>query len=303
MSSRQDWLKERGRIIGVGASDSSALYGLHPYLSAFALFVALTEPKGMTDEEREEMTDQQEFGLAVEEPLARWYARKTGREVTMPAGTEGVYRLKDHPEVFCSPDRFTTTGVLQLKSGIHFDPSEPLPASWAIQEQHEMLVTGTRFASFAIWGTFRKRFYLNDLPINDAFCEIHLEKVGLFMSAVQTGQWSRFESELDGSASTTNALKTLFPRDNGTAIRLPAAATQWAEELERVDADLKDLGETKDKLRNMIRLEIGEHTFGVLESGQGFSNKLTNRAGYTVEPSEFRQLRKITKMPKGLLSQ
>jgi predicted phage-related endonuclease len=289
---RDKWLAERNRVPGIGASSAAALYGLHPYESAFSLFEKMTNPKDPTDEEIEEMTDVQAFGLAVEPALAGWYSRKTGREVIEPEGP-GVYRVAGKPHIFASPDRFVPNGVLQLKTGINFDPTVELPPSWAIQEQHEMLVTGTLFASFAIWGTFRKRFYVNDIPANLDFQAIHIEECEKFMLAVQTGSWDRWDGEIEGSKATTEALRRLYPRDSGTTVSLPSDACLWADELAAAKLEISQAEQREAAAKNKLLAAIGESTFAQLPDGRKFSLKLQKRAAHVVKESEFRVLRSV----------
>lgn len=321
---RDRWLVERGRIPGIGASQSAALFNLHPYESSFSLFEKMTNPKDMTDEEIEEMSDVQEFGLAVEPALASWYSRRTGRAVIEPEDP-GVYRLsKERPYVFASPDRLIvaegcaikTNAVLQLKSGIHFDPTAPIPDSWAIQEQHEMLVTGMKSASFAIWATFRKRYYINDIPRNDAFCEILVETIDRFMHAVQLGSWGAWGGDIEGSKATREALHRLYPQDKGTVVQLPAEASSgileipgtkerrayvgWADRRDKVKRAIKTLEAIESDLDNKLRAAIGEHSYGVLQDGSAFSLKVTKGSTYTVTKEDYRTLRRVKALPKGL---
>lgn len=303
MNARQDWLKERASVPGVGASESAALFGLHPNISAFSLFEKLVNPKPPTDEELEEESDVQSFGLAIEPYLADWYGRKTKRGVVVPA--KPIDRLDSNPYIFASPDRYyygEASGVLELKSALFFKQEEPLPDHWQVQCQQQMLCAGLPFASFAVLGGFRRRYMVNDIPANPEFHAILIEQIELFMLAVTEGKWARFERELDGSSATTEALKRLYPNEKGTAVKLPAEATRWADELAGVNEELKQLEETKAQLQNMLRLEIAGNTFGALEDGSGFSLKTTKGSTFTVTKEDYRTLRRVKALPRGLLA-
>ena len=164
-----------------------------------------------------------------------------------------------------------------------------------------MLVTGYEFASFAIWSSYRKRYFINDVPRNDAFCEILVATIDKFMHAVNAGSWDKWGSEIDGSKATTEALRRLYPRDRGTIANLPEEAQKWADELAMVKGEIKSLSETESTLENQLRLALGENSYGLLQDGTGYSLREVRRAGYTVEPTSYRQLRKIKSIPKGLL--
>lgn len=298
---RADWLKERASICGVGASESAALFGLHPYLSAFALFEKLVNPKTPTDEEIEEENDVQSFGLAIEPYLADWYTRKTMRPISKPIAPQ-ISRLPGKPFIFASPDRIVWTespmreqGVLELKSAIYFKESEPLPDHWQIQAQSQMLCTDLPFASFAILGGFRRRYHVDDIPRNDAFCEILVETIERFMFAVQAGSWDKFGSDIDGSQTTTEALKRLYPKDSGVTVELPRVAEKWTSQLDIVKRHLKTLKTRQDQLENSLRAAIADASQGRLPDGTGWTLRTSSRAGYTVEPCEYRTLRRTTK--------
>ena len=312
MNARQDWLKERASVPGIGASESPALFGLHPYLSAFALFEKLVNPRPPTDEEIEEENDVQSFGLAIEPYLREWWSRKTGRNVTREP--LGISRLAGKPFIFASLDSEYNTrnanpvedgqhGALELKSAVYFKPEDPLPDHWQIQAQQQCLCKDLPMASFAILGGFRRRYMVNDIPANPAFHVLLIERIDLFMLAVQENSWGRFEHEIDGSASTMEALKRLYPKETGTAIRLPAEATKTAEELEQVKAALKGLEEKERALKNNLLAAIGENSYGILDDGTGYSLTTTKGSTYTVTKDDYRVLRRIKKMPKGLLSE
>lgn len=302
--SRADWLAERERVPGVGASQAAALFGLHPGITAFSLFEKLVNPKPPTDEEVEEDADVRSFGLAIEPYLAEWYQRKTGRLVLRPVLP--VSRLKDKPYIFASLDREyeheehdpePMTGALELKSAIYFKPEEPLPDYWQVQSQQQMLCRDLRMASFAILGGFRRRYLVNDIPRNDAFCAILVETIDRFMDAVQAGSWDKWGGDVDGEKVTTEALKRLYPKDSGETVTLPAEAERWTWQLAKVKAHLKTLEKRKDQLENLFRLSIGEATQGRLPDGTGWTLRATHNDGHTsvVAPYDYRTLRRVTK--------
>ena len=100
----------------------------------------------------------------------------------------------------------------------------------------------------------------------------------------------------DGSKSSLKALKLLHPDDNGESIVLPesfcALREREAELDERIKAVTEPLTEELESVRIKIRDALGDFTFGVLPNGRGtYSLKTTERKGYVVEPTKFRQLR------------
>ena len=161
-----------------------------------------------------------------------------------------------------------------------------------------MLCVGVDMASFAILGGFRRRYMVNDIPRNDAFCEILVETIERFMFAVQAGSWDKFGADLDGSEVTTEALKRLYPKDTGVTIDLPRAAEKWTAQLEIVKRHMKTLKGREAQLENSLRAAIGDATQGRLPDGTGWTYRASSRAGYIVEPCEYRTLRRTTKRLK-----
>jgi putative phage-type endonuclease len=295
---RTDWLAERNRVPGVGASEAAALFGLHPNISAFSLFEKLVNPKPPTDEELEEENDVQSFGHAIEPYLADWYARKTGRYVAPPAFP--VYRAQSRDYIFASPDRVYDAvpgegemAVLELKSALYFKPEDPLPDYWQVQVQQQMLCAEARVASFAILGGFRRRYHVDDIPANPDFQAILVETIDRFMLAVQAGSWDRWEGEIEGSKATTEALRRLYPRDSGTTVSLSSDACLWADELAAAKLEISQAEQREAAAKNKLLAAIGESTFAQLPDGRKFSLKLQKRAAHVVKESEFRVLRSV----------
>lgn len=322
LESRQAWLVERSRVPGVGASEAAALFNLHPNISAFSLFEKLVNPQPPTDEEIEEESDFMAFGLAIEPYLAEWYQRKTGRRVSRPR--DAVSRLAGRPHIFASLDREyetdepeAVTGDLELKSAIYFKDGEPLPDYWQVQAQQQMLCRGFGLASFAILGGFRRRYLVNDIPANAAFQEILVETIDRFMNAVQAGSWDAWGGEIEGSKATREALRRLYPRDNGTAVRLPAEASTamvdvpgmpkrlqlgWADRRDHLKKAIKFLETLESEFDNKIKAAIGENSYGVLDDGSAFSLKVTKGSTHTVTKEDYRTLRRVKALPKGILA-
>ncbi len=302
LEQRQDWLAERSRVPGVGASEASALFGLHPQISAFSLFEKLINPRPLSDEELEEESDVQSFGHAIEPYLADWYARKTGRLVMRPRNP--ISRLKDKPHIFSSLDREygqtvqdpePFTGALELKSALYFSPIDPLPDHWQIQVQQQMLCSGLRIASFAILGGFRKRYHVDDIPRNDAFCQILVETVDRFMSAVQEGAWGRWGEDVEGSKATSEALRRLYKDESGETVTLSEEDLDRANQLKVVKDQLKALETRESELGNQLKLRMGPATFGQLPDGSRLSLRTVKGSTFTVNKQNTRQLRRILK--------
>lgn len=285
MSARQEWLTERRR--GVGASEAAALFGLHPYISELSLYAAKTLPPVEDDESNERAED----GKIIEPRIAARYAKATGRHVMKPERM--LYESADHPNMLCSPDRITMFadldkhGPLELKWWDNYHAGDEIPTYGQIQLQQQMAVLGAERGSIAILGSFRS-FHHFDIERNDAFIEILIQKIDEFWDRVT----SRTAPDADGSEATAQALKRLYPRDNGSTVALDGQCAMWAEQLEKAKADIKAAKALEEEAHHKLCGAIGENTFGTLPGGGGFSYKLQSRKEFVTAASEFRVLRK-----------
>lgn len=287
-----DWRRERARIPGIGASEAAALFGLHPYQSAFGLFCRLVDPPT----EPEEDSEVQLFGHAIEPYLRDWYRRKTGRAVAPPPLS--LYRLEGRPYVWASPDNIYREnsgnafwGVLELKTDMFLRPDDPLPDHWTIQVQQQMLCTGAQWASFAILGAYHRRHHVNDIPRNPEFQELLVETVDRFMFAVEMGSWDRWGGPLDGGLATTEALHRLYRRETETRVQLDPATQEAVREWLAVKSELAALKDRKDLMENQLKAALGSAAVGELPDGASISWRTQQGSTYTVNKPDYRVLR------------
>jgi predicted phage-related endonuclease len=165
-----------------------------------------------------------------------------------------------------------------------------VPLYYQVQLQHQMEVTGWKWGSLAalIGGnTFRWM----DVERNEDFIEVLRRKTLEFWKLVE----SRTPPEVDGSASTAEVLRKLFPRDSGETIALPGEATQWDVEYAEACEQISAAAKRKDAAKAKLVAALGNATFGVLQSGGRWSYKAQTRAKHTVEESTSRVLRRLAK--------
>ncbi len=110
-----------------------------------------------------------------------------------------------------------------------------------------------------------------------------------FWECVQT----RTPPEIDGSVLTSKVLSRLHPKDNGETVFFDPEAEQWDADLRSIKERIAALEEIKTLNENRIKAAIGAATFGQLPSGERYSFKTQQRAGYTVQATESRTLRRL----------
>jgi hypothetical protein len=78
-----------------------------------------------------------------------------------------------------------------------------------------------------------------------------------------------------------------------TTIVLSPAIVDVDEELRRVKEQIKELKARQNKLEAKIKKEIGTNERGILPEGGQYTFKTTERDGYEVKATSFRQLRRV----------
>lgn len=292
---REQWLANRAN--GIGGSEAAAVLGLHPWMSPLALYcekIGLTGPKDADSEAVE-------WGRILEPVIADQFVEKTGRQLVDP-GPWHSWRNNHYPFMQVTVDRLIVpigeegNGDLSIKTASaykHEDwKDEEIPLPYQIQLQYELLTTGMQWGAFAALIGGQRLELRPNITRNERFCACLLEKVEEFWDRIKRGD----PPDPDGSASTTETLKRLYPKDNGEAIALPGEAMEWDERRAKLKAEIKEREAAVDEIDNRIKFTIGDAAFGLLPGGQGrYSYKSVPKAGYTVQPSESRQLRRLSK--------
>jgi predicted phage-related endonuclease len=248
----------------------------------------------------QERAEWQHLKLAMETPIAKEYLRKWGGKVhELPPYTICVSR--QHPYIGCTPDRIIEDsehdgpGNLQLKAWSEYGQREfagGLPLYIEVQTQLEMLAEGVKWGYVCVaFGSQRtERFFTEPDPV---FLAKAIPLLKDFWTCVELRQ----PPEIDGSEATTRALTRLHPQDNGLAINLPEGADAMLERLQRVKSLASRCHDRKHEIENQFRAALGDNTYGVTSTGQWVSWKSHDRAGYTVAPTTYKQLR-TCKAPK-----
>lgn len=300
---RQAWLAERRT--GLGASDVAAIFGVSPYKSALALYHEKRGDIEVPIAEQEALY----WGRVLQDPIAVRYAHETrrGLEITDPYA---IRRHPTHPHILATLDAIGTPqtnaeptpapgpGVVEIKNAGFFKREEwrdEPPLVFLIQAQHQMFVTGTQWASVAalVGGT---QFFWADISRHDGFIERLVTACNVFWARVQNGD----PPPADGSESTRELLKQLYPKTNGEFVTLTGRVRKdhertWVdvdEKLQWLKKEQKSLAEQRDELENVIRQGIGENVGALLDNGAVWTNKTQSRREFVTKASEFRVLRR-----------
>lgn len=287
---RESWLTERASVIG--ASETASILGIG-YESAAAVWA-----RKIGCEVSKEQTDAMRIGLVLQ-PAIIELARQ---DLNLPIVEEPAWTLRrsaELPFVGASLD-----GYIPAERDIPIDTKnvdriherkwkdEP-PMRYQVQLQQQMLITGADHGYlFALIGG--NKTVSHRVERNDRFIEKMLVMLRWFWDCVQ----SRKMPPNDNAHDQADVLSALYPRSNGTAIRLGEDAARIVEQREFVAQQIKELQSSEEAHKNALRLMLGDNAYGALPDGRWVSWKTQQRAGYYVEPGESRVMRFHKSRPK-----
>lgn len=251
------------RTKGIGGSDAPVVAGLSPFKSPYQLYL---EKRGEAPTDDEE-TLQMELGTILEEPVAKLYCRKTGRELRR----QPLVFHDDHPFMLANIDRQIINnargpGIYEGKttnefSGRDIASAADVPDHYYIQAQHYMAVYGYEWASFGILiGT--SRFVWCDIDRHDGVIAELIRQEREFWDRVQSGD----PPPIDGSSRTADLLKRMYPQDTGKVLSIDAPELlDAAQRLVSAKALMKQTETDITKYENMLKSAIGDASEAALD--------------------------------------
>lgn len=153
-----EWLRARKQG-GLGASEVAAVLGLSKWSTPLGVYL-----NKLTDDASDDMTEWQEWGHRLEEPIAGWVEDTQGLAVIE---SPGLIQSEEYPWLMCTPDRVTDNGEpLELKTSDRFMASDwelGVPDNYRIQVLVQMIVLGARKGYLAVLhGGNRPEFHVID---------------------------------------------------------------------------------------------------------------------------------------------
>lgn len=265
---RAAWLDTRKR--GIGSSDAAAAVGLNPYKSQLELWMEKTDRDVKTPEaDNAEGLDSPLHWGTVLEPVVAWhYAKRTGHRVRR---VNAILQHPDHNwmlanldrEVLGSPD----VQVLECKTaGIHGAKlwRDGVPEYVQLQVMHQLAVTGQYAADVAVL-LGGQSLEIHRLERDEALIER--------LIALERDFWRYVETDTpppaDGSRSAGEALRNLYPKDNGTVLdgAEDASLCHAFDELLEVRQRLETAKQQEAQLKHRLQQAMGEATFARFPNG------------------------------------
>lgn len=279
---RTEWLAWRKG--GIGASDVAALIGMSDFASPMSVW---TDKLGLSpiDDDNEFM----EFGRRAEPMLTGYFEDRTGWTVT---GQQERIEWVGNPVHRCTldgraEDGGQVLGVVEYKT-TGFDPWTEVPDAYACQVQWQMHCDERDRAWFGV--LHGRRFRTYEVPRDDRAIAMLCDVADEF--------WERHvlaehPPPADAHRATAAALAEAFPEPvEGETVDL--SDLEWAIDLRATaKAAMSDAKFQIAKAENALKAAIGHAETGTLNGEPVVSWKLTERDGYVVKPSKYRQLRTI----------
>lgn len=288
-----EWLKERQ--CGIGGSDVGAILGVNKYKTQFEVYIEKTEP--IT--EVKEQSESAYFGDIFEDVVAKEFEKRTGKKVRRD---RKHYKHKDYPFMVANIDRRVVgeNAILECKTANQFLASdwegEEVPASYLLQVQHYLFVTGAELGYIAVL-IGGQRFIWKEVKRDEELIEIIIEAENEFWKMVE----DKTPPALDGSSAAENYLKEKYKQaETEKAIELGfeykdkiKAYLEKKEQLKAFETDVKEL-------ENQIKFEIGNAEYAY---APGYSLSWKNVSSTKVDSkklkSEFPEIyEKVTKESK-----
>lgn len=302
-SDREAWLRARREMLG--ASDVPAVLGRSPWMPAIDVWALKTSKY---EESPDDVSEPMELGSELEPWLLEALAKRSG----CPVKREGkLLRSKRWPHLGATLDgsiigkRGTplaafagVLGVVEVKSaGGAFaddwvnpgdDSAGLIPEHYAPQVLTQLAVTGAPFAVFGVLMGGRGFRY--------RWCVKERNEAEIVEMAERTGEWwarhvlADSPPEPDGSERAADLIARLYPEQGGI-VPLGGEAADYVDGLAKLKAEIKALELQKAQLDQALRMAIGGASIGELPDGRQVKLPTIKRKGFTVEPSEYRQLR------------
>lgn len=306
-NSREEWLNAR-RVTGIGSSDAPAVLGVSSFKSPYQLYQEKVGAISASKEENELL----EWGRILEEPIAQRFAAETKRIVRNPNLDEDgrptfrLVRSEEMPFMLAQVDRYqlATVGygdeppiqagesILEIKNTHFFAGRQWLidqepPLEYLVQVQHQMAVTGKRWASIAalVGGT---RFIYADIKRDDEFIRMLIQREVEFWDGLVRG----VPPPVDGSARTAEMLGRIYrTQTSGDVIAAPPEYLDIFNEAAQAKQEEKTAAERRRAAENKFKALIGENAGCRLPNGTLVLWKPQTRKSYVVKESTFRVLR------------
>lgn len=251
--SHEKWLQARRN--GIGGSDAASIAGLNKWKSPVGVYL---DKLGQSPEE-DTTSEAAYWGNMLEEIVAQEFSKRTGLKVRK---RNAILKHPKHPFMLANVDRLVVgekTG-LECKTASEYLrdqwKDEEIPASYLLQCQHYMAVTGYKnwYIAVLIGGN---KFIYKKVERDEELIE--------YLIDIESTFWNdhvlkEIPPEFDGSEASVDLLKALYPESvPESEISLSPDTNTFVDALEQVNIEIKHLETQKKEYENKIKAVMGEH--------------------------------------------
>lgn len=246
----EEWVQLRKKSIG--GSDAAVITGLNPYRSSYTLWA---DKKGLIPDVSD--NEAMRIGRDLEQYVAERFCEATGKSVRR---RNAMFVHSDHDFITANIDReivgenagleCKTTNLLAKSD---FEGGE-IPLYYYCQCMHYMAVMGYEKMYLAVLVP-GKAFYWYEIERNESEIE------SLINSEVEWWNSYMLTDEApapDGSESTENTLKAIYPESNGETTVYNSGLKSTAELYLKLKEKIKELEKTADTYAQLIMSDMAE---------------------------------------------
>ena len=299
ITSREQWLSQRKFF--VTASVAAAMFGCHPYVTAYQLWA---EKSGLVSEDRVE-TPAMRRGRLLEPVLLQLLREEFPTWKIVPCTkfySDAKARIGATPDFLATRPDITGLGIIQGKTMGKFaarkgwtdaDGDMAVPTWVGIQASTEASLTGASWAAVAAMslGDGGLDLHVEDVPLLPALVGKLRGLVSDFWWRVATNHPYHMDFNRDAAL-----ISQIYSDDDGSEIDLSRSnrVAEILAEREGLKAREKN-GSDAEEARKVIDAEIiatlGNATRGRLADGRMIEAKTIKRRGYEVQPSTYRTVK------------
>ncbi|MGI0534983.1 YqaJ viral recombinase family protein [Bacillus pfraonensis] len=293
----EQWLE--ARKAGIGGSDAAAIAGLNKWSSPIGVYYDKT-----SEINKDQLPSEAAyFGNVLEEIVADEFSKRTELKVRK---CNAILQHPDYPWMLANVDRL----IIGEKVGLECKTAseylkkewegEEIPASYLIQCQHYMAVTGYKawWIAVLIGGN---KFIYKKIDRDEEIIQylIDIEK-DFWLNHVEKGIPPMF----DGSEASATLLKEMYPDSvEDSEIELGNEVELLIEARDQVDKEIKALEEQKTEYENKIKAKLGPNEVGKTENYKiswktQTSNRLDSKRLKEEQPELYKQYSKESKSRK-----
>lgn len=277
------------RQTGIGGSDVAAALGLSKRKTALQLYL---EKRGEFPVEEPANDEDIWWGRALEPIVRQKYAEVTGRVVMLPTGTlrhpahgfmlahvDGL--IQDEPRGYEGKTAFHGTDWGE-------EGTDEIPREYLLQVHHYLTVM-----DFEVWDVavlIGRKFQVYEVPRDPEMSEMLIATEGDFMRRIREGDAPPLDYD---HPTARDVVKKLYPGTTGARLVASESAIAWRTELMTAQAAAKAANETIEAMKARLLDEMGEAALLAFPDAKCYRRQITQRAGYTVQPTDYIDFRLI----------